>query len=103
MTARAVYRDALPLLLSRRAAARLLGIDRCGAVMGSLVKSGRLALIPWPGGHRVSLEDVQRVAREGVTAGGRPARLRPSRKRTGTFDPNALRRLDVDAVKGGRP
>ncbi len=102
MTARTLYREAMPFLLSQRAGFRLLGIDRSGALAKELIRSERLALVPVGRSLRLRLEDIQRVAREGITAGGQPARLRPSRKRTGTFDPAALRRLDVDAVKGGR-
>jgi hypothetical protein len=86
------------LALSKREAARLLGIDR-GATLDHLIRTGRVHLVPWGRGHRIPLEDVQRVAREGFTFHDKPVRTRLSRRRTpGLVDPDALRRLDVERL-----
>jgi hypothetical protein len=101
VTARTLYADALPLLLSERAAFRLLGIDRCGEAARQLKRSGRLRLVPAGNRMRIPLEDVQRVAREGFTLNEKPVRTRPSRQRgPGVVDPDALRRLDVERLGG---
>jgi hypothetical protein len=82
MTARSLYESALPLLLSKRAAFRLLGIDRCGDAAKALEASGRLRLVPAGRAFRIPLEDVQRVAREGFTLEGRAVEMRASRRRS---------------------
>ena len=76
MTARAIYTEAIPFLLSRKAAGRLLGCDPWGPTMDELIRTERLRLIPFGNKKRISLEDVQRVAREGHVPGGRPSRPR---------------------------
>lgn len=104
MTARALYVEAVPLLLSERAAFRLLGIDRSGEAARQLKRSGRLRLVPAGNRRRIPLEDVQRVAREGFTLNEKPVRTRPSRRRAwGVIDPDALRRLDVERLGEARP
>jgi hypothetical protein len=96
VTARALYLEAMPLLLSQRAAFRLLGIDRCGAAAKDLLRSGRLRLVPAGRALRIPLEDCQRVAREGFTVHGKPSRVRSNPRRA--VDPDALRRLDVESL-----
>ncbi len=86
------------LVLSKREAADLLGVDR-GRTMGELIRSGQLRPIPWGKGQRIPLEEVQRLAREGFKTPG--AKLRPSRpRRAGKADPAALRKLDLDTLAG---
>jgi hypothetical protein len=99
VTARAVYEAMVPLLLSRRAAFRLLGVDRCGEAAEELVRSGRLRLVPAGRQHRVPLEDVQRVAREGFTVDGKPGRA-VSRPRRGVPAPGVgsrIRALEIES------
>jgi hypothetical protein len=94
----------MALALSKRAAARLLGIDHSGEAMAYLVREKRLRMVPFGRRYRIPLEDVQRVAREGFELAGRRQRVRASRRRSGLVDPEALRRLDVEALTpGGRP
>ena len=83
------------LVVSKREAARLLGIGR-GRTLGKLLRSGRLRAVPWGRGERIPLEEIQRVAREGfpAPAGTSPRPSRP-RRRKPACDPAALRRLDV--------
>jgi excisionase family DNA binding protein len=88
------------MVLSKREAAHLLGIDR-GRTLGELLRSGQLRAVPWGRGERIPLEEVQRLAREGWAAAGE--KPRPShRRRKPRADPAALRRLDVDRLGGGR-
>lgn len=70
------------LALSRREAARLLGIDR-GRTLGVLIASGKLRVVPWGTGERIPLVDVERLAREGFTlpSPGSPGRPPASRRR----------------------
>ena len=77
MTARSVYAEAIPFLLSMKATGRLLCCDPWGPVMQELIRTGRLRLVPFGKRKRIPLEDVQRVAREGCIPGGRPSRPRP--------------------------
>lgn len=99
MTTRA-YLEVLPLLLSQRAAAHLLGIDRSGPVFKELVRTGRLTLVPAGRRLRIPLEAVQCVAREGFGSPGVPTpRRRLSRRRAGTQNPELLRRLDVASLR----
>lgn len=86
------------LVLSRREAAFLLGVDR-GSTLGELIRSGQLRTIPWGRGERISLEEVQRLAREGFRLAG--AKPRPSNsRRKASADPAALRKLDLDVLRG---
>ncbi len=78
---RAVYHYALPLLLSQREAAHLLHTDRGGDAFKALLHKERLRLVPAGKASRIPLEDVQRVAREGFSVAGKPARA-VSRPRT---------------------
>lgn len=83
MTARAVYTQAIPLLLSRRAAGRLLGTDPSGPIMDGLIAQKRLRLVRFGDSLRIPLEDVQAVAREGYAPGAR------SRPRVASRGPTA--------------
>jgi hypothetical protein len=76
VTARALYTEAIPYLLSRRAAGRLLGTDPSGRLMDELIATRRLRLVRFGSALRIPLEDVQAVAREGFVPGGRPSRKR---------------------------
>lgn len=89
------------LVVSKREAARLLGIDR-GRTLGALLKSGQLRSVPWGRGQRVPLEEVQRLAREGFRSPTGSQRS-PSRRKSGVVDPAALRKLDLDTLTGGAP
>ncbi len=88
------------LVLSKREAADLLGVDR-GRTMGELIRSGQLRPIPWGKGQRIPLEEVQRLAREGFKATGAKPRASHSRRK-GKADPAALRKLDLDTLAGTR-
>lgn len=88
------------LVLSKREAAHLLGVDR-GRTLGELLRSGQLRAVPWGKGERIPLEEVQRLAREGFKAGG--AKPRPSHpRRKAKANPAELRKLDLDSLAGGR-
>lgn len=90
-----------PLVVSKREAARLLGIDR-GRTLGALLRAGQLRTVPWGRGSRIPLEEVQRLAREGFSAPeGVTPRPSHARRRPGQCDPAALRRLDLDRLAGG--
>lgn len=54
-----------PLLVSKRQAARLLGIGR-GDTLSRLIASGRIRVVSVDGRLRIPLEEVHRVAREGT-------------------------------------
>ena len=75
------------LLFSQRGAARILGVspDR----IAEFRRTGVLRTVAWPcrAGFRIPLAELQRLAREGVSPGGRP--MRPSRKRVRSADPVA--------------
>jgi excisionase family DNA binding protein len=86
------------LALSKREAARLLGIDR-GKTLHALIRAGRLRTVPWGSGRRIPREDVERLAREGFELDfSAPRARRAPRARGGRCDPDALRRLDVDSL-----
>lgn len=86
------------LALSRRAAARLLGIDR-GATLDQLVRRGLLRPVPWGAGERIPLEQVEQLARTGFTLEGKGRRRLAARAKPGATDPAALRRLDVESLR----
>lgn len=90
------------LVVSKREAAHLLGIDR-GRTLGELLRSGRLRAIPWGRGERIPLEEVQRLAREGFTSPSAKPRASKVQRRSRFVDPEALRKLDLDELAGGRP
>jgi len=64
-----------PLLLSKRAAAALLGVGR-GGTLEQLIRDGHLRTVVIAGRVRIAREEVERIAREGT---GRPASPRPAR------------------------
>jgi hypothetical protein len=55
-----------PLVISKRKAARLLGIDR-GRTLGDLLGAGQLRSVPWGKGTRIPLAEVERLASRGFT------------------------------------
>jgi excisionase family DNA binding protein len=59
-----------PLLLSRRRAAKLLGIDR-DETLGELLSTGNIRTVTVGGRTRIPLAEVQRLAAEGTTRTGR--------------------------------
>lgn len=65
-----------PLLLSKRRAAALLGISR-NHTLNELIAAGHLRVVKLGGSRiRIPLEDVQRLAREGIE----PARPAPAKR-----------------------
>jgi excisionase family DNA binding protein len=86
------------LVLSKREAAHLLGVDR-GRTLGELLRSGQLRAVPWGKGERIPLEEVQRLAREGFRAPGAKPRASHPRRKAKT-DPVALRKLDLGDLAG---
>jgi len=64
-----------PLLLSRRRAAKLLGVDR-DETLGELLSTGNIRTVTVGGRTRIPLAEVQRLAAEGTTRTGR----KPHRK-----------------------
>jgi hypothetical protein len=65
-----------PRLLSKRAAAKLLGVDR-GSTLGDLLATGNLRTVTLGGRPRIPLAEVERLAAEGTTRTGR----KPHRRR----------------------
>lgn len=63
----------IPLLLSKRRAAALLGISR-NATLDELIAGGHLRLVKVGARYRIPLEDVQRFAREGTEPAKAPSR-----------------------------
>jgi excisionase family DNA binding protein len=90
-----------PLALTFREAARLLRIDR-GATLHRLIAAGRLRPVPWGKGQRIPLEQVQALACEGFTVNGKPSRARSRPRSASRVDPDALRRLSIEALGPGR-
>lgn len=72
-----------PKLLSRRAAARLLGVDR-GSTLESLIRQGRLRLVA----GRIPLAEIERLLADGV-----PARARRPRSAETPDQAEAIRAL----------
>jgi hypothetical protein len=71
-------------LISKRAAGRMLGVDR-GKGLDALIAEGSISLVPFRGGYRVRLSDVERVIAEGAGgAADQPAR-RGSRSEAATL------------------
>lgn len=68
--ARALSRP-VPKLLSRRAAARMLGVDR-GSTLAGLIREGKLALVR----GRIPLGEIERLLKEGLPPPRR--RVRPT-------------------------
>lgn len=85
------------LAVSKREAARLLGIDR-GATLAALVRAGRLRLVPWGKTTRIPLTDVHRLVETGFTISGAPPRARRERGRARVGDPAAVRAIDIDSL-----
>lgn len=103
MTARAIYREMVPLLVSAREAAQLLGVGRGkGRGLRALVEDGHLHPLPWLGGRvRYSLAEIQHLAREGIVEGGRPSRPRTATARRGAPAPGVgdrIRAIDLEAL-----
>ncbi len=55
----------IPLLLSKSAAAKLLGIGR-GTTLGGLINSGYIRTVRINGVVKIPREEVERLAREGT-------------------------------------
>ena len=90
------------LALSKRAAARLLGIDR-GRRLNQLIRAGALRVIPWGRTVRIPLAEVERLAAEGFDAkGASPKAPRLPRAKRGTVDPTALRKATVSEILARR-
>jgi hypothetical protein len=75
------------LLYSQRGAARILGVSP--DLIAELRRTGVLRSVPWPcrAGFRFPLVELQRLAREGVSPGGRA--MRPSRRQVRATNPVA--------------
>lgn len=84
-----------PLLYSERSGAKLLGVSR--DTLAALRLSGVLRTVSWPGriGFRIPLDELQRIAREGVVLHSRGSR--PSRQRIRANNPAAgIRAIRVE-------
>lgn len=82
------------LLISQRAAARLLGCSP--DTLAAARRAGALRTVPWLGRWRVPLAEVERLGREGMTITGRRPR---AAKRSAPRDAaDAVRALDVEAL-----
>lgn len=68
-----------PLLLSKRQAAKLLGVGR-GNTLQWLIDEGHIRPVIIQGRVRIPLEEVQRVAREGTEAMPKPKTRKPFRR-----------------------
>ena len=66
----------LPRLLSKRAAAKLLGVDR-GTTLADLLATGNLRTVVLGGQERIPTAEIERLATEGTTRTGR----KPHRRR----------------------
>jgi len=88
----------LPLAVSQRQAARLLGIGRDR--VRELVRDSRLREVPWGAGRRrIPLVEIERLAAEGFSSNLPAARpKRSARFRATRCDPEALRKLDVNSL-----
>ncbi|WP_242394820.1 helix-turn-helix domain-containing protein [Anaeromyxobacter oryzisoli] len=86
-------------LLSKRAAARMLGVDR-GTTLEELVRDGRLRTVDVGGRPRIPRSELERVLAAGVPqAEAKTRRASRTRKATrGTVDPDALRRMKLDDI-----
>ncbi len=71
--------------------------------LGALVAAGLLTPIPWGKRTRFSLEEIQRVAREGFRPAAGLVRRPSNRRRKGRVDPAALRALDVETLRPASP
>ncbi len=72
-----------PKLLSRRAAARLLGVDR-GSTLETLIREGKLRLVA----GRIPLSEIERLLADGL-----PARARQRRPAQSPDQAEAIRAL----------
>lgn len=69
-----------PLLLSKRKAAKMLGIGRC-TTLEQLIDEKKIRVVSMAGKIRIPLAEVERVAAEGtepLVRGARPDRKRPA-------------------------
>jgi hypothetical protein len=76
-----------PKLLSRRAAARMLGVDR-GTTLAGLIARGALRLVE----GKIPLPDVERLVTEGVPAEPRRAKRTQPQKEA----PDAIAAIRID-------
>ena len=84
----AAFARPTPRLLSKRAAARMLGVDR-GTKLERYIRVGALRLID----GRIPLPDVERLVRDGPPAP--PTRRRPVPAKPANDEAGAIRDLDV--------
>jgi hypothetical protein len=83
-------------LLSKRQAARLLGIGRSG-LLEDLIRAEFVRTVPTPAGPKIPVDEVERLEREGIpdlSSTPTPARkTRQARPRRGR---GSIRSIDVD-------
>jgi hypothetical protein len=89
-------RPADKLLLSFREADRSLGARH--GTTAELVSRKVIRSVPWFDGQRVPLEELERIARQGVDATGRRPRARRLRTH-GNTDPAALMALRLEDLR----
>lgn len=82
----------LPLLLSKRKAAALLGISR-GDTLGEMIRAGLIRTVVLNGRVRIPREEVERIAREGTSAPLPLARPRRAPARGPDTEADAIRDL----------
>src|SRR5205823_1706236 len=71
--------DPSKLLLSKKEAARILGIDR-KTTLRDLIDAGHLTLVPGPRGERIARAQVERLVENGIPTPGVRRRQRKSPK-----------------------
>ncbi len=85
-----------PLLLSDRAAAKVLGVSR--DTVAALRRAGQLRSVPWLGRFKIPLAEIERLAREGVTAAGRRPRAKRTAPPSAAGAAAAIRAINVEAL-----
>lgn len=70
----------MPLLLSKRQAAKLLGVGR-GSTLERLIRAGDIRMVKAGARMRIPLEEVERFAREGSRQPMRAMKKTPRRRK----------------------
>ncbi len=58
--------------------------------IAALISSGKVATVPWPGGHRVPVSEIRRLQREGIPERTRRRVGRPRGRAGDDADPQAI-------------
>ena len=85
------------LVISKREAARLLGIDR-GGTLGALLAAGLLRQVPWGKSTRIPFAEVERLASQGFKLPAKALKARGVGRAGRRADAEELRHLDLDTL-----